>query len=296
MDRLDEWRVFTAVAARRSFVEAARRLRRSPQAVTRAVASLEARLGTRLLHRTTRSVSLTDAGERYLQRGVQVLADFDALETTANADAPLTGLLSVTAPVLFGQLHVAPVVRDFLELHPALDIRLLLVDRVVSLADEGLDLGVRIGALPDSALRTRVLGQVRLVACASPSYLQRAGRPRAPRDLAKHTCIANISATALADRWSFSDGPRERAVAVRARWIVNSSQAAIDAAVAGVGVTRALSYQVDHLVAANQLELVLARFEPPAMPVQLVQLPGAPHRAAAAFADFAAQRLAARLR
>jgi DNA-binding transcriptional LysR family regulator len=295
MDRVDEWRLFAAVASRRSFVQAARALRRSPQAMTRAVASLEARLGVRLLNRTTRSVSLTSDGERYLQRSVRALAELDALEYASEADAPLAGLLSLTAPVLFGQLHVAPVVGEFLREHPALDARLFLVDRIVSLADEGLDLGVRIGALPDSALRARVVGHVRLVACASPDYLKRAGRPRRLEDLAKHTCIANIGATPIADRWAFPGDKRERSVSVHARLIVNTSQAAIDAAVAGLGITRALSYQVDHLVAANQLQLVLESFEPPSAPVQLVQLPGAPNRAAAAFAEFAVGRLAQRL-
>ena len=294
MDRLDEWRVFGAVASRRSFVAAARALHRSPQAITRAVAALEARLGVRLLHRTTRSVSLTADGERYLQRSIRALAEIDALEAS-DRDAPLTGLLALTAPVLFGQLHVAPVVRELLAAHPALDVRLFLVDRVVSLAEEGLDLGVRIGALPDSALRARVVGHVRLVAFASPAYLKRAGRPRRPEDLARHTCIANSGATAIADRWSFPGPKRERSVAVRSRLIVNTSQAAIDAAVAGFGVTRAFSYQVAHLVAAKQLQVVLEAFEPPSVPVQIVQLPGAPNRAAIAFVELAARRLGALL-
>jgi DNA-binding transcriptional LysR family regulator len=292
VDRLDEWRVFAAVASRRSFVEAARALRRSPQAATRAVAAVEARLGVRLLNRTTRSVSLTSDGERYLERSVRVLSEFDALEYVSEADAPLSGLLSLTAPVLFGQLHVMPVLGEFLGEHPALSARVFLVDRIVSLAEEGLDLGVRIGALPDSALRARVIGHVRLVACASPAYLARAGRPRTPEALAKHTCIGNTGATPIADRWSFPGDKRERSVAVHARLTVNTSQAAIDAAVAGLGITRVLSYQVAHLVAANKLQVVLASYEPAAVPVQLVQLPGAPNRVAAAFVEFAARRLA----
>src|SRR6185295_15988425 len=173
MDRTEEWRVFVAVAGRRSFAEAARALRRSPQAVTRSVAALEQRLGARLLNRTTRSVSVTSEGERFLERGRRVLAELDALESTPDATAPLAGRLSVTAPVLFGQLHVAPLVGAFLAQHPALDARLLLVDRVVSLAEEGIDLAVRIGPLPDSSLRARQVGQVRWVVCASPSYLSR---------------------------------------------------------------------------------------------------------------------------
>src|SRR5215467_11441575 len=151
MDRTEEWRAFVAVAGRRSFVGAARALRRSPQSVTRAVAALEGRLGARLLNRTTRSVSPTGEGERYLERGRRVLAELDALESAPDARAPLAGRLSVTAPVLFGQMHVAPLLCAFLGQHPALDGRLLLVDRVVSLAEEGIDLAVRLGALPDSS-------------------------------------------------------------------------------------------------------------------------------------------------
>ncbi|MFT3838347.1 MAG: LysR substrate-binding domain-containing protein [Myxococcaceae bacterium] len=159
--------MFVSVASKRSFVEAARTLSRSPQSVTRAVAAIERRLGTRLLNRTTRSVALTSEGEAHLERARALVADADALENPADAAAPLTGRLSVTAPVLFGQLHVAPVVYEFLRQHPELDARLVLLDRVVSLVDEGLDLGVRIGALPDSSLRARVVGHVRSVVCAS---------------------------------------------------------------------------------------------------------------------------------
>lgn len=296
MDRLEEWRVFAAVASRRSFVKAAVALGRSPQAITRAVAALETRLNVRLLNRTTRSVSLTGEGERYLERSVRVLAELDALERASGADLPPSGRLSVTAPVLFGQLHVAPIVCEFLTAHPAVDARLLFVDRVVSLADEGIDLGVRIGALPDSAMRSRQIGTVRSVLCASPHYLKRAGIPRAPEALADHTCIAFSGTTPIADRWTFRRSDRrEQSVAVRPRLVVNTGQAAIDATVAGMGIARLLSYQVDRLVAEKRLRLLLESFEPPPMPVQIIQLPGAPNRTAAAFVDFAVERLRARL-
>ena len=169
MDRTDEWRVFVAVAGRRSFVEAARALRRSPQAVTRAVAALEQRLGARLLNRTTRSVSVTSEGERFLERGRRLLAELDALESAPDASAPLTGRIWMTAPVLFGQLHVAPLVRAFLEQHPALEARFLLVDRVVSLAEEGIDLA---GAHRRPA---------RFVAARAPGRPRALGRLREPR-------------------------------------------------------------------------------------------------------------------
>src|SRR5262252_1654497 len=218
MDRTEEWRAFVAVAGRRSFVGAARALRRSPQAITRAVAALEDRLGARLLNRTTRSVSLTGEGERYLDRGRRVLADLDALESAPDARAPLTGRLSVTAPVLFGQLHVA--------------------------------------SLADSSLRARHVGQVRWVVCASPAYLARAGVPRTPAALARHTCISFDAGSPITDHWSFpAAAGRERGVALRPRLIVNTAQAGIDAAIAGLGIARVLSYQIARAVAGRKLRL-----------------------------------------
>lgn len=296
MDRVDEWRTFATVAGLRSFTGAARALGRSPQAITRAVAALEARLGTRLLHRTTRSVSLTDEGERRLEPARRALSEIDQLESPAAAAAALAGRLSVTAPALFGQLHVLPVVRELLERHPALDARLVLLDRVVSLAEEGIDVGVRLGPLPDSALRSRVVGQVRTLTVASPAYLRRAGVPRSPEALARHTCIAFATTTPLPDRWSFpAAGGHERTVAVRARLMVDTAGAAIDAALAGFGVARVVSYQVGRLVAERKLRVILARFERPPSPVHIVHLPGIQTRAASAFVELCAARLAARL-
>lgn len=296
MDRIDDWRLFAAVAARKSFSAAARAEGRSPQAVTRSIAALERRLGTRLLHRTTRSVSLTSDGERYLERGRRVVAAFDSLEAR-DQDPGLRGSLAVTAPVLFGQMHVLPVATDFLARHPEVDLRLTLVDRVVSLAEEGIDLAVRIGPLPDSSLRALRVCQVRMVVCASPAYLARAGTPRAPGDLVRHAVVSFSGTTPIADRWSFGPaGRREQSAAVRPRLIVNSAPAAIDAALAGVGLVRLLSYQVDRLLVERALKIVLARFEPEPQPVHLVHLAGLVPRAATAFADHAAAALRERLR
>jgi DNA-binding transcriptional LysR family regulator len=296
MDRVEEWRAFVAVESRRSFVDAARSLRRSPQAVTRAIAALEERLGTRLFNRTTRSVSLTGEGERYLERSRRVLAEWDLLEAPSDAHAELRGPLAVTAPVMFGQLHVLPLVGDFLAVHPGLELRLLLLDRVVSLAEEGIDLGVRIGALPDSALRTRLVGQVRSVVCASPEYLARAGTPRTPQALAKHDCIAFTTTTPIPNRWSFASASgRERSIAVRPRLTVNTAQAAIDAALAGLGLVRVISYQVTQQVADRKLRIVFPSSESEPLPVHLVHLPGVQSRAASAFLEFAAERLRKRI-
>jgi DNA-binding transcriptional LysR family regulator len=178
-DRLDSLTIFVAVAEHQSFAEAARQLSRSPATVTRAVAALEERLQARLFNRTTRSVALTDAGARYLASCRRLLAAYDELEAENIGErAEPRGWINVTAPVMFGRLHVLPVVRSFLEEHSRVDIRLLLLDRVVSLVDEGLDLGVRIGQLPDSSLRAIRVGQMRRIVCASPQYIARQGVPR----------------------------------------------------------------------------------------------------------------------
>jgi DNA-binding transcriptional LysR family regulator len=290
MDRVEEWRIFVQVASLRSFAETARSLGISPQAVTRAVASLEGRLSTRLLHRTTRSVTLTSDGERYLERGRRVVDELEALEAPVDATAPLAGVLTVAAPVLFGQLRVMPVVTEMLAQNPSLDIRVLLQDRVVSLAEEGIDVAVRIAVLPDSSLRARFLGEVRSVLCASPAYLERAGRPRDLHALSDHACIAFTSTVPIADRWSFG----RRVVAVRPRLVVNTGQAAVDAALAGVGIVRVLSYQVEEHVKAGRLKVILSSHEPAPVPIHLVQLAGVQPRSATTFANLAAARLSAK--
>ena len=183
-DRLDALTIFVAVAEQQSFAEAARQLGRSPASVTRAVAALEERLQTRLFNRTTRSVALTDAGVRYLESCRQLLAAYDELEAVNFGErVQPRGWINVTAPAMFGRLHVLPLVQSFLSEYPHIDVRLLLLDRVVSLVDEGLDLGVRIGQLPDSSLRAVRVGQVRRIVCATPQYIARHGVPVTPRDL-----------------------------------------------------------------------------------------------------------------
>jgi DNA-binding transcriptional LysR family regulator len=292
MAALDDWRMFIAVATKRSFVGAARALGRSPQVATRAVASLERRLSTRLLNRTTRSVSLTDDGERYLEQGRRVLAEFDRLESPPGADAPLSGRLSVTAPVLFGQQHVTPLVVQFLMQQPQVVVRLGLLDRVVSLAEEGVDVAVRIGELMDSSMNALRVGLVRSVLCASPAYWRRSSFPRTPADLAKHACIAFLGTTPNPDRWAFPrSGARSQVIAVRPRLVVNTGQAAINAALAGLGVVRVLSYQIDGHLAKKTLQVALADFEFPPLPVHLLRLPGLQSRVAHAFAELAAGRL-----
>ena len=275
MDRLDALTIFVAVAEQGSFVAAARRLGRSPAAVTRAVAALEDRLGTRLLNRTTRAMSLTDDGARHLDAARRLLGELEELEAGAAGEggAP-RGTLAVTAPVLFGRLHVLPVALDFLRDHPAVDLRLLLLDRVVSLVDEGLDVGVRLGRMPDSSLRAIAAGSIGRAVYASPDYLDRHGTPAAPPDLAGHTCIGFADGATGLQRWSFGRDDAALTVGVRPRLAVNTAEAAVDAAVAGLGVTRVMTYQAAAMEEAGRLVRILRGHEPPSVPIQLVHPAG----------------------
>jgi DNA-binding transcriptional LysR family regulator len=271
MDRLDTLAAFAAVAAEGSFIGAARELNRSPAAVTRAVAALEDRLATRLFTRTTRAIALTDAGQRYLDQARRVLAEFAELEAdAASARALPSGLLTLTAPEMFGRLHILPTVLSFMAAYKDIDVSLLLLNRVVSFVDEGVDLGVRIAHLADSSLHARQVGTVRRVVCASPDYLASMGEPAHPAALRGHRMIAVTGVRPMADRWGFGADEAEIVVSVEPRLAVNSVQAALDAAEAGAGLVRVLSYQSSGLEAAGRLRRVLAVYEPPPIPVQLV--------------------------
>jgi DNA-binding transcriptional LysR family regulator len=272
MDRLDELAVFVAVAEQGSFIAASRRLGRSPAAVTRAISSLEDRLALRLFNRTTRSVALTDAGARYLDRCRRALAAFDELALSAASEqAEPTGTLTLTAPEMFGRLHLLPIAQDFMRDYPRVGVSLLLLNRIVSFVDEGIDLGIRIAHLADSSLRAIAVGQVRRVACASPAYLARRGVPSTPGELVGHDAIAMSSSAAAPDRWTFAG---DRTVAVEARLIVNTVQAALDAAVADGGVVRVLSYQAAPLEASGALRRILVPYEPPPVPIHIVHPAG----------------------
>ncbi|MFG1300739.1 LysR family transcriptional regulator [Xanthobacter sp. V3C-3] len=299
MDRFDAMTAFVRAMEEGSLARAARRLGRSPAAVTRAVAQLETHLGTRLLHRSTRALRLTEAGERYLASCRAILAELAEADLLAAGErtAP-RGVLSVTAPAVFGRLHVAPVMEDLLDVHPDLAVRLLLLDRVASLVDEGLDAAVRIGPLPDSSLVAVRVGAVRRVVCASPAYLAARGRPATPAELAGHGVIS-FSQITETDGWAFAAGPSggaRRTVQVAPRFRVNGAEAAIAAAVRGRGITRVLSYQVEEDLAAGRLVLLLEAYEGAPLPVHVVypaaRLPVARLRA---FVDVAVPRLRARL-
>ncbi len=275
MDRLDELAIFVAVAEQGSFVAAARHLGRSPAAVTRAVAALEDRLATRLFNRTTRAVALTDAGGRYLDLCRRALAEFEELELSAASErSEPRGLLTVTAPEMFGRLHILPIAQEFMRDHPAVKVSLLLLNRIVSFVDEGVDLGLRIAQLQDSSLRAIQVGWVRRVAVASPAYLAARGAPRTPADLAAHDIVAVSGIRTAHDRWSFGRGASETTVALDARLTLSTVQAALDAAVASGGVVRPLSYQSAPLEAAGRLLRVLRAYEPPPIPIHLVHPAG----------------------
>ena len=274
-DRLDALTIFVAVAEQQSFAEAARQLGRSPASVTRAVAALEERLQTRLFNRTTRSVALTDTGARYLEGCRRLLAVHDELEAVSLGERiEPRGWINVTAPAMFGRLHVLPVVQDFLGGYQQVNIRLLLLDRVVSLVDEGLDLGVRIGQLPDSSLRAVLVGQVRRVVCATPQYIARHGVPETPRDLAKHRVVACTAVTPIPERWSFHGPSGVTSIPVTPRLVVNTTAAAVDAALDGFGLACIISYQAEPYTAMGRLQTVLVEYEPPPAPIHIVHPEG----------------------
>lgn len=274
MDRFQEMRVFQAVAEERSFNRAAGRLALSAPSVTRAVAALEKRLGTKLLHRTTRGVRITEPGERFLADCRRILAELEEAEGAAAAErSEARGSLTITAPVLFGDLVVTPILVDFLAREPGVTIRAVFADRIVSMVEEGIDVAIRIGHLPDSGLLAKRVGHVRRVVCAAPRFFAEHGRPTHPHDLARLPVVASSSSTLLTE-WRFLDGGREIVVRPTPRLVVSSNRAAIEAACRGAAVTRVLSYQVEALVASGALECVLDKFDLDPLPVHVVHTGG----------------------
>lgn len=271
MDRLDQLAAFVAVAEHNGFAAAARALRRSPAAVTRAVAALEAGLGRALLRRTTRTVRLTADGAGYLPRARGILAEFAAANAAVRGEAQRPGgQLVVTAPVMFGRLHIVPVVVRLLAEHPALSVRLMLVDRLVRLVDEGVDVAVRIAELSDSALHAVRVGEIARVLVASPDYLRRRGTPTSTEALRGHDVVA-VDELDPNDEWRW--GGRGRSATVvrfKPRLAVNSADAAIAAVQAGLGIARLLSYQVEQALADGSLRRVLPQLVAAPSPVHLM--------------------------
>ena len=297
MDRFDAMSVLLAVAETGSFSAASRQLRMPLATVSRRISELEAHLRARLMVRSTRKLSLTDAGRDYVAACRRILQEVvDAERAAAGEYLAPRGDLVISAPIMFGRMHVQPVVNAFLGAYPQVDVRVVYGDRNVDFHEEHIDLAVRIGTLPDSSLVATRVAQTRLVVCASPDYLTRRGVPQRPADLTGHDCIAFEGVTAPRE-WRFGAVDRGESVAVRTRLVVNTADAAIDAARAGVGVTRVLSYQVDDACHAGELATVLAKYEPEPRPVSLVY-PGQGRLPLKlrAFLDFAAPRLRERLR
>lgn len=274
MDRLHQIKAFVAVADALSFAGAARRLGLSPPAVTRAVNELEAHLAVRLLTRTTRVVRLTEAGRRYAEDCKRILADWaEADESVSGLHGTPQGSLIVTAPALFGARHVTPVVTQYLDRYPQVQVACWFLDRVVNLVEEGVDVAVRIGELPDSSLQAVRVGQVRRVVVGAPSYLAAKGRPERPEDLARHTLVA-ASGVSPQPQWRFERDGEVQTVALQPRLTTTSNDAALSAAVGGFGLTRLLSYQVQDAVTQGRLDPVLTAFEPPPLPVHVVHREG----------------------
>jgi DNA-binding transcriptional LysR family regulator len=270
MDRIDAMQAFVAVADLQGFAPAARKLKLSPSAVTRLIAALEERLGARLLQRTTRQVALTDAGARYLERARRILADVEEAERAAEGERTRpSGRLVVSAPRGFGRLHVSPVMTAYLKRYGEVSGELRLEDRIVSLVEDGIDLAVRIGELADSSLVARHVGRMRRIVVASPAYLRARGEPTTPGEIATHDTIQFGSTAALAD-WRFAEGGREVRITYTPRFSTNNSDAALEYAAAGGGLTRVMAYQAAALLKAGTLEIVLEKFELPPLPIHIV--------------------------
>jgi DNA-binding transcriptional LysR family regulator len=270
MDRIDAMAAFVAVADLQGFAPAARKLGMSASGLTRMIAALEQRLGARLLQRTTRSVTLTDTGARYLERARRILADVEEAERSAAAErtAP-AGRLVVSAPVGFGRLHVTPLMSAWLAKYSDVSGELRLADRIVNLVEDGIDCAVRIGPLPDSSLVARQLGQMRRIVVASPDYLARRGVPAHPTETAAHDTI-QFGAANPPTEWRFVENGEEIRVTCAPRFSCNVADAAIWHAEQGGGLTRVLAYQAADALKRGSLAIVLAAFEPPPLPIHIV--------------------------
>ncbi|MGY3694946.1 DNA-binding transcriptional LysR family regulator [Bradyrhizobium sp. USDA 3240] len=270
MDRIDAMQAFVAVADLEGFAPAARKLGLSPSAITRLIAALEERLGARLLQRTTRQVTLTDAGSRYLERARRILADVEEAEDAVESERTRPeGRLVISAPFGFGRLHVSPVVTAYLKRYPDVGVDLRLSDRRINLVEDGVDLAVRLGHLPDSTLVARHVGQMRRIVVASAGYLKLRGEPKRPADLTAHDTIQFGAMTAAPD-WRFMEDGQEIRITPTPRFTSNSSDAAIQYAEQDGGLTRVMAYQAAESLKARRLRIVLAEFEQPPVPIHVV--------------------------
>lgn len=294
MDRFSEMQIFVAVAECEGFAAGARKLKISPPAATRAVADLEYRLGIKLLNRTTRYVRVTDAGQRYLDDCKRILAQVtEADEAAIGINAAPRGHLVITAPVLFGRMYVMPCVVQYLQKYPDTEISAMFVDRVVNMLDEGVDVALRVGELSDSSFKAIKVGQVRRVVCASPAYIEKYGLPQHPNDLAEHQIVVASSLSPNVE-WRFLENKQSKIVRVKPRLTVTSNDAAIEAAVEGLGITRLISYQIAPELQSGKLKILLSEFEYPALPIHILHREGRNSSTKVrAFIDLVAERLKA---
>jgi DNA-binding transcriptional LysR family regulator len=296
MDRLESMSILLKTSEMGSLSAVSRQLGMPLATVSRKITELETHLGTRLLNRSTRRLSLTDAGRSYVIACKNILEKVEEAERSASGEysAP-KGDLSIAAPFVFGRLHVLPIVTEFLKIYPDINLRFSLQDRtIMNFTEDNIDAAVRIGALPDSSLISTRVGQVRLLTCASPAYLAARGTPKIPKELSSHDCVTfeQLSSPKI---WTFTNGKSAMSVPVHSRLVVTTAEAAIDAASAGIGITRILSYQIANRP-ADELNVILKEFEPEPLPVSVVHAGGhiLPQKLRA-FLDFATPRLRARL-
>jgi DNA-binding transcriptional LysR family regulator len=296
MDKLAAMRAFVEIVDRGSLTAAGVTLDRSLPTMVRTLATLEASLGAVLLRRTTRHMSLTDEGRLYLERCRRILADVEQADEVVSArGGEPRGPLVVSAPLMFGRMHVAPAVVEFVRRYPKVEVDLLLLDRVVDLVDEGVDAAVRIAHLGDSSLIAIRVGEVRRVVCASPRLLKSAGEPKRPQELADRPCV-RFRGIGPEHRWLFRDAGREIAVPVRGSFVTNHADAALDACIAGLGFGLFLSYQVEPAIRARRLRVVLRDYQPPPVPVSIVHAEARrPSPRLRAFVDWMKPRLQARV-
>lgn len=292
MDRFELMQIAVTVVDSGSLSAAARKLDLPLPTVSRKVAALEVHLKTRLFTRASRRIGLTDAGSEYLRHCRRLLVEIGEVERAAAGEySEPKGELLISAPLVFGRLHVLPIVNQFLGVYPEVDVHLSLADRIVNLLEERIDLAVRIGELPDSSLIATRLGSIHQVTCASPAYLKRHGVPKDPEGLRAHHCVT-FDGVSSADSWQFGEGRSKRTIRVHSRLVVSTAEAAIDAAVAGVGITRVLSYQAAEAIAAGSLRPILKGENSLPKPVSFAYRAGRllPQKLRA-FLDFATPRL-----
>jgi DNA-binding transcriptional LysR family regulator len=296
MDRLEAMSVIVAVTETGSISAASRRLKSPLATVSRKVAELEARLKAQLFERTSRRMTLTDAGRSYIDACRRIIEQVDDAEREVSGEYRLPrGEMAVTAPWGLGHTHLLPLAVEFLEAYPDISLRLMLTDRVINMTEEEIDIAIRVGSLPDSSMIATRIGSIRIVVCASPSYLEQQGRPEQLDDLSKHQCIT-IDEHAAPPAWRFVRGSRTKVAPITSRLCVNTSEAAVLAAIDGAGLTRVMSYKMDAAKRAGELAIVLEEFEPEPLPVHIVYAPRKPVPIKQrAFLNWMTPRLKARL-